>query len=137
MAINEAGDGLDEGPTKNGVDGDIGAEGDAELDGAAVVECVGEVAGDDGFQDTAQGRQVLGLGFGDGAEKLAGLKRVEVVVSFDERCDEVGVLGGEVLVEGAGTAVEAGASVEEGGEGCVGFIGVGGTELEGDGGWVG
>lgn len=53
-AINQTADEDGEGPAKDGVDRDIGAESNTEFDGTAISEEIREVIGDDGAKSTAE-----------------------------------------------------------------------------------
>ena len=114
--VEEAMDGVAEGPAEDGVDGDIVTKGDGEVDGGAVGECVREGVRDDGAKEAAEVRRVERGCVANGASKADRLERLRGIVKFGEINDAIWVGVGECAMIRVEAAVEAGARVEKGGQ---------------------
>ena len=99
--IDEAAGGFDEGPTNDGVDRDIFTQSNADIDGAAIREEVGEMVGDNGAEEAGLDSRSYfrGMGVGDGASEANRVKGGGGVVKLNETVDTGGMGGGQGFVE--------------------------------------
>ena len=88
-------DGVAEGPAKYGVDSDVVAESDGEVNGGAVGECVREGICDDGAKEAAEVGRVERGCVTDGASEADRFEWLRGVVELGEINDAIRVRLGE------------------------------------------
>ena len=125
--IQEAVNSLDERPAEDGVHSNVFAQSNVDAEWAIVRVEVGQVVGDDGTEEA--GLDGLGdlrrVGMRDSSSEADGVKGLSGVVELSEADNTVRVLCSKGFVVGVEATVEAGASVEKGGQGgCCGGKGM-------------
>ena len=123
-------------PAKDGVDGDVVAEGDGEKDGVAIRKGVWEDVSDYGAEEAVKIGGIEGVRVANSSGQPDRFEGLVGVVKVDETVDAGGVCLGELFVERVHTTVKTGAGVEQGSEVGAG-VGLRFAECEGDSGQSG
>ena len=118
---------MDERPAEDGVHSNVFAQSNVDAEWAVIRVEVGQVVGDDGTEEA--GLDGLGdlrrVGMRDSSSEADGVKGLSGVVELSEADNTVRVLCSKGFVVGVEATVEAGASVEKGGQGgCCGGKGM-------------
>ena len=99
-------------PAKDGVDGDVVAEGDGEKDGVAIRKGVWEDVSDYGAEEAVKIGGIEGVRVANSSGQPDRFEGLVGVVKVDETVDAGGVCLGELFVERVHTTVKTGAGVE-------------------------
>jgi hypothetical protein len=116
MTVDEALSCLEERPANDGVDGDIVAEGNGEMNGRAIGKCVWEDVSDHSTKEPMEIGGGESVGVSDSSSEADRFERCIGVIKVDEREDTSGVGLGEGCMIRIQPAIASSTGVEEGRE---------------------
>ena len=125
--IQEAIDSSDEGPTNNGVHGNIFSQCNVDAERAVIGVEVGHMVGDHSAEEASLDGlgDLRGVGLDDSSSEADGVKELSGIIKLNEAGNAVRVFGNKNSVVGVQATVEAGTSVEKRAQGgCCGGKGV-------------